>query len=166
MPEHDLFELMGNKEWTGQNPDKWMFALEAIVAKNLDPEHQHRIKVVIPSIDENIIHDKWIKRAVWWAGAPGYGDFHIPEIGSEVILFGRLGQKHNLYFMSVYNEDHIVPADFRRPTIRGFRTDGDYASIVELDHQIRAGRLFIETDATVRIIAPAGLFINGKRVDE
>jgi hypothetical protein len=106
-----------------------------------------------------------VKRIVWWSGAPGYGDFHPPEIDSEVILFGRLGQKHNLYYASVFNEDFIVPSDFREPTVRGFRTDGDYKSIVELDHQIRAGRLLIETDATARIIAPGGLYINGKRVD-
>jgi hypothetical protein len=80
------------------------------------------------------------------------------------VLFGRLGQKHNLYYSSVFNENFIVPADFRSPTVRGFRTDGDYKSIVELDHQIRAGRLHIETDSSVRIIAPGGLFINDKKV--
>jgi hypothetical protein len=164
MPETDLFELMGNKEWTGQNPDKWMFALNAIVAVNEDPEHQHRIKVIIPVIDESVIHDKWIPRAVWWAGAPGYGDFHYPEKGSEVLLFGRLGQKHNLYYISRFNESYVVPKDFWLPPhTRGFRTDGDYKSIVELDHQIRAGRFLIEADASVRIIAPGGLFINGRK---
>jgi len=164
MAEHDLYNLMGDKEHTGQVVDKWVFALEAIVAINEDPEHQHRIKVIIPAIDEDMIHDKWVKRIVWWSGAPGYGDFHIPEKGSEVVLFGRLGQKHNLYYGSVFNEDFIVPSDFRRPTIRGFRTDGDYASIVELDHQIRAGRLRIEVESSTEIIAPAGLFINGRKV--
>jgi hypothetical protein len=165
MPEQDLYELVGNKEYTGQIVDKWLIALEAKVAVNKDPEHQHRIKVIIPAIDERLIHNKWVKRIVWWSGAAGYGDFHPPEIDSEVILFGRLGQKHNLYYASVFNEDFIVPSDFREPTVRGFRTDGDYKSIVELDHQIRAGRLLIETDATARIIAPGGLYINGKRVD-
>jgi hypothetical protein len=165
MPEHDLYELMGNKEYTGQIVDKWVMALEAIVAINDDPEHQHRVKVIIPAIDEEQVHDKWVKRLVWWAGAPGYGDFHYPEVGSEVVLFGRLGQKHNLYYMSVFNEDFVVPSDFRSPTVRGFRCDGDYKSIVELDHQIRAGRLTIETDATARLIAPGGFYVNGKRVD-
>ncbi|HXG23680.1 MAG TPA: phage baseplate assembly protein V [Chthonomonadales bacterium] len=164
MPEHDLYTLMGGKENTGEIRDTWMIAQEAIVAVNEDPENQHRIKVVIPAIDENKICNKWVKRLVWWAGAPGYGDFHIPEIGSEVVLFGRLGQKHNLYYISVFNEDFIVPSDFRKPDTRGFRTDGDYKAIVELDYQIRAGRLLIETDASARIIAPGGLYINGKRV--
>ncbi|MGA9774011.1 MAG: phage baseplate assembly protein V [Blastocatellia bacterium] len=164
MRERNIFNLAGGKRYTGDTPHKYMCALEAIVAVNADPEHQHRIKVIIPSIDENVIHDRWIKRIVWWAGAPGYGDFHIPELGSEVVLFGRLAEKHNLYYASVYNEKFIVPADFRRPTIRGFRTDGDYASIVELDQQIRAGRLRIETDASTELIAPGGFFINGRRI--
>ncbi len=171
MAEHDLFALMGDKEHTGQIVDKWVVALQAIVAINDDPEHQHRIKVIIPDIDEEKVHDKWVRRLVWWTGAPGYGDFHYPEIGSEVVLFGRLAQKHNLYYLSVFNEDFIVPSDFHPasgsggPAVRGFRTDGDYKSIVELDYQIRAGRLTIETDATARLIAPGGFYINGKRID-
>lgn len=166
MAEQDLFELMGDKTWTGQIPEQWMQCVSAIVAVNEDPEHQHRIKVIIPIIDEEKIHDKWIKRGVWWTGAPGYGDFHYPEIGSEVILYGRTGMKHNLYYTSVFNEDFLVPMDFWGPMDkRGFRTDGDTKQITELDHFIRAGRLLIETDASVRIVAPGGLFINGKRVD-
>ena len=165
MPEHDLFELMGNKEHTGQIREEWVVALEAIVAINNDPEHQHRIKVVIPTIDENEICDKWVKRIVWWSGASGYGDFHPPEIGSEVILFGRLGQKHNLYYASVFNEDFLVPPDFRRPSVRGFRTDGDYHQIAELDFQIRGGRIELEADASITLIAPAGVYFNGKRID-
>jgi hypothetical protein len=158
-----LFGLMGRKEHTGVLREQWAVALEAIVAVNEDPEHQHRIKVIIPTFDEDRIVDKWIKRIVWWAGAPGYGDFHIPEIGSEVVLFGRLGEKHNLYYASVFNEDFVVPTDFRKPTVRGYRTDGDYKHITELDHQLRTGRLRIESDSSVEIIAPAGLFINGRR---
>lgn len=162
--ENELFDLMGGKEHTGQIRDTWVCALEAIVAINEDPEHQHRIKVIIPSIDENEICGKWINRMVWFTGAEGYGDFHIPGINSEVLLFGRLSQKHNLYYISRFNEDFIVPPDFRRSTVRGFRTDGDYKQIVDLDMQIRAGRLEIETDASATIIAPGGLYINGKRI--
>src|SRR5436853_395225 len=139
MNERDLFDLIGGKERRPDVPTGWVSALEAIVAVNDDPEFQHRIKVIIPTLDENNIFNKWIKRIVWWAGAEGYGDFHIPSVGSEVILFGRFGEKHHLYYASVFNENYVVPADFRSPTVRGFRTDGDYKSIVELDHQIRAG---------------------------
>lgn len=163
--KRDLLELMGGKENTGVIIDDWAVGVNAIVAKNEDPEHQHRIQVIIPSIDEHRIHRKWCDRFVWWAGAPGYGDFHIPELGSEVLLFGRLKEKHTLYYVSRFNEDHPVPKDFWLPPhTRGFRTDGEYKSIVTLDHFMRAGRFEIEADASVRIIAPAGFFVGNKRV--
>jgi hypothetical protein len=165
MPE-DLFELMGDKEKTGIIRTDWFIAIPGIVAINEDPEHRHRIKVIIPVINEDEIHDKWIDRLVWWGGAPGYGDYHYPEKGSEVVLIGVRSEKYNTYYISRFNEDYPVPKDFwRPPDTRGFRTDGDYKSIVELDHQMRAGRFLIESDATIRIIAPGGLFINGRRID-
>jgi len=165
MPE-DLYELMGDKSNTGIVRMNWMVAVPGIVAINEDPEHRHRIKVIIPVIDENEIHDKWIDRFVWWAGQPGYGDFHIPELGSEVMLIGDRAQKHNIYYISRFNEDYPVPKDFwGPPDTRGFRTDGDYKSIVELDHFQFAGRFHIEAHSSVNIIAPGGLFINGKKVD-
>ena len=169
MRRNNLKDLLHPSPATNKETDKWVMGLEAIIAINVDPEHQHRVKVIIPAIDEHEIHDKWVKRLVWWSGAPGYGDFHYPEIGSEVILLGRLGQKHNLYYISVFNEDFLVPSDFWEdeggPTRRGFRTDGDYRTIVELDHQMRAGRFRMEADSSVEIIAPGGLFINGKKVE-
>lgn len=165
MPE-DLFDLMGGKEQIPITRTDWMIGVNAIVARNEDPEHRHRVKVVIPSIDENQIHDKWCDRLVWWAGSPGYGDFHIPEIGSEVVLFGRMSEKYHVFYISRFNEEYPVPKDFWTPPhTRGFRTDGAYKSIVELDHQMHAGRFLIEADASIRLIAPAGFFINGRRVD-
>jgi hypothetical protein len=162
----DLFELMGDKEHTGVTRDDWLVMVNAIVAVNEDPEHRHRIKVVIPDIDEDERCEKWCDRLVWWTGAPGYGDFHIPEIGSEVCLIGRLSEKHTLFYISRFNEDFPVPKDFwRPPDTRGFRTDGDYKSIVELDHFMRAGRFVMESDASFRIVAPGGFYVNGKRVD-
>lgn len=160
----DLFSLMGGKEQIPITRTDWLVCMNAIVAKNDDPEHRHRIKVIIPSISEDMLHDKWINRMVWWTGAPGYGDFHLPEIGSEVLLFGRNSEKYHLFYISRYNEEHLVPKDFWLPPhTRGFRTDGDYKSIIELDYQIRAGRMRIETDASIELIAPGGFFINGRR---
>lgn len=162
--DDDLFAFMGDKESTGVIRDDWVVGLNAIVAVNEDPEHQHRIKVVIPSVDEDRVHDKWCDRLVIWSGAPGYGDFHIPEKGSEVVLIGRLGGKHNLMYISRFNEDFPVPKDFWLPPhTRGFRTDGDYKTIVTLDHQMYAGRYRIESDSSVQIIAPAGFFVNGRK---
>lgn len=164
MPE-DLFDLMGGKEQIPITRTDWMSCMNAIVAKNDDPEHRHRIKVVIPSIDEDKIHDKWINRLVWWTGSPGYGDFHLPEIGSEVVLFGRNNEKYHLFYISRFNEDYPVPKDFWDLfDTRGFRTDGYYKSIVELDHYSFAGRFIFEAHSSVNILAPSGLFINGKKV--
>ena len=162
--ERDLFDLVGGKEHTGQIREQWIGGLEAIVAVVDDPEHRHRIKVKIPAIDENQIHDMWVDRLVWFTGPEGYGDFHLPGIGSEVVLFGRLGEKKHLYYMSRFNEDFIVPPEFRSSTVKGFRTDGDCRMIVDLDFYMRGGRVMIESDASVRIIAPGGLFVNGNRV--
>jgi type VI secretion system (T6SS) baseplate-like injector VgrG len=162
----DLYELVGDKPGTGITREFWLTMEPAIVAVNEDPEHRHRIKVIIPSIDENDVCQKWIDRLVWWTGAPGYGDCHIPEIGSEVALVGMRGDKHHLFYIARFNEDFVVPKDFWGPAdTRGFRTDGDYKSIVELDHFMKAGRFLMESDASFRIVAPGGFFVNGKRVD-
>lgn len=140
-------------------------ALFGIVAVNDDPEFQHRIKCVFPWHDADRVHDEWIKRLVWWTGSPGYGDFHPPELGSEVFVFGALGQKYHLAYLSVYNERNIVPADFRSPSVRGFRTDGDYKMHADLDMSIRAGRLDIESlFSTIRLTAPGGVFIGDRRI--
>lgn len=147
-----------------QNQDDWLTGVEAIVAVNEDPEHQHRIKVVIPALDEEIMYDKWVRQIGCYVGGPGFGSFFVPPIGSEVILFGRLGQKHNLYYMSVYNEDFTVPADFRDTAVCGFRAPGDFKVITEGDLQLRMGGGQFEADSAINIIAPAGFFVNGKPV--
>jgi len=149
------------REMAGE--DMTVCALEALVAENDDPEFQCRIKVIIPSIDEDHVHDVWVRRITLFSGPEGYGDFHPPGKGSEVVLFGRMGQRYNLFYAPVYNETHVAPADFRSTTVRGIRTDGDYKQIVELDYQLRAGRARIETDASVEIIAAGGIYLNGRR---
>jgi hypothetical protein len=149
----------------------WMIGVEAIVAVNEDPEHQHRIKVVIPILDEQKIYDKWVRPLGVPVLGQGYGGFYVPPKDSEVILFGRLGQKHNLFYLPSFNEDYEVSMDFRNEDgsprsddVCGVRAPGDLKHIAEGDYQLRAGRVFIETDGSVRIIAPGGIFMNGKRV--
>jgi hypothetical protein len=143
--------------------DKYFFGLEGIVAINEDPENQHRIKVYIPAIDESTIYDKWVKQVGVFVGGNGFGSFYVPPVRSEVVLFGRLGQRYNLYYMSVYGEDFVVPADFRDTAVCGVRAPADLKHICEGDYQLRAGRAHIETDASLRIIAPGGIFLNGRR---
>lgn len=147
-----------------EDSDDRLICVEAIVAVNEDPEKRHRIKVVIPMMDENIIRDEWARQIGCYVGGPGFGSFFVPPIGSEVVLFGRLGQKHNLFYMSVYNEDFIVPPDFDSTAVAGIRAPGDLKFISEGDLQLRAGGMQLEVDGAMNIIAPAGFFVNGKAV--
>ncbi|MDQ4119860.1 MAG: phage baseplate assembly protein V [Acidobacteriota bacterium] len=150
-----------------ENEMNWMFGVPAIVADNEDPERQHRIRVIIPSIDDKKIFDEWARQLIPCMGN-GFGMVFIPPVNSEVVLFGQLGQKFNLFYAGVYNETHEIPPDFVRPdgvqdqTIAGFRVEGDAKLIAQLDFQIRAGRLRIESDASIEISSPAGVYINGK----
>jgi len=147
--------------------DDRLICVEAIVSVTDDPEHQHRIKVVIPMMDEDRVRDEWVRPMVPYVGGPGFGSFFVPAKGSEVVLFGRLGQKHSLFYMSVYNETHPVPADFQLQdpeTVAGFRVPVDFKLIVAGDFQINCGALQIEATGAINIIAPAGFFVNGNKV--
>jgi hypothetical protein len=144
--------------------DDWLLFVEGIIADNEDPENQHRVRLVIPSVDENRIYDKWAKQMVPFVGPPGYGSFFPPEKGSEVVVCGRLGQKHTLYYMSVFNEDFVVPPDFDSPAVCGVRSPADMKFIAEGDLQLRAGGMQLETDGAMNVIAPGGFFVNGRPV--
>jgi hypothetical protein len=149
----------------GESEDRrWVCALPGIVAENEDPENQHRIKVVIPSIDEDRVCDEWVKQLVLYVGPPGYGSFFVPEKGVEVALFGELGEKHTLFYLPVFNEDRVTPSDFDTPAKVGFRVPGDFKVIAEGDMQLRAGGIQIEADGAIHIVVPGGLFINGRPV--
>lgn len=121
------------------------------------------VKAIIPSIDPDRVHDQWIHQAVPWAGPPGFGPAYAPAIGSEVLITGRFGQSYSLLYLCAYNTRHTPPGEFADGA-RGIRADGDYRLIADGDLFIRGGRVIIEADASVRITAPAGFFINGKRI--
>lgn len=140
---------------------RWLTAEIGIVADNDDPERQHRVKVIIPSIDENKVFDDWARQMVFCMGN-GYGSVFIPPVGSEVLLFGGLGQKYNLFYAGLYNEEMQVAADFEDSTVSGFRVPGDMKMIADLDMQLRAGRGAFEFDTQLNIIAPGGIFLNGR----
>lgn len=89
---------------------RWLVGVPAIVAKNNDPEQQHRVKVIIPSIDENMIYDEWVRPSAFCLGN-GFGSVFIPPIGSEVWLIGELGQKYSLFFVSTFNEEMLIPSE-------------------------------------------------------
>lgn len=141
---------------------RWLMGVPAIVADNDDPERQHRVRVIIPSIDEDETYDIWIRQLVFCMGN-GYGSFFIPPKGSEVILFGQIGQKYNLFYASVYNEEHFIPPDCDDETVAGVRVPGDLKLIADLDFQLRAGRISIEADSQINIVSAGGVFINGRK---
>lgn len=142
---------------------RWLIAETGIVADNEDPDRQHRVKVIIPSIDEDNVFDDWARQMVFCLGN-GYGSVFVPPVGSEVLLFGQLGQKFNLFYAGLYNEEMQIAADFEDSTVSGFRVPGDMKLIADLDMQLRAGRMSLESDGQMNIIAPGGLFINGKKL--
>jgi hypothetical protein len=145
--------------------DDWMMFVPGIVVDNEDPENQHRCRLLIPSIDENRIYDKWAWQTVPFVGPAGYGWFSVPEKNSEVVVCGRLGQKHNIYFMSVYNENFIIPKDFPDSATVGMRAPGNLKLISEGDMHLRMGGGSIQNDfGAFRIISPGGIFLNDRPV--
>jgi hypothetical protein len=143
--------------------DHWFSGVEGIVAENKDPEHRCRVQCKIPLVDEENVYPIWARRINLFTGGPGYGDFHPPEKGTEVVLWGRLNDMHNLFYAPLYNEDYPVPTDFRNLSTRGIRNDGNYSIITDGHLYIRAGTITIESDSSVRIIGPGGIFNMDRR---
>jgi hypothetical protein len=160
MGRHTLFSQLVTRQREIERGDNggWFTCVPAIVADNDDPEHRHRIRVIIPCLDEQRIHDEWIIQMGGFAGSKGYGNFDIPAIGSEVRLFSEFGQGENICYLACYNEANDVPGDFTDETSRGLRSDCDYKIIVDGDLYIRAGSIVFESDSTIENIAPGGVF--------
>jgi len=172
--------LVGNKENTGQINENWFIAIPGIVAVNEDPEHQDRIKCVIPYIDEDQIHDKWIDAWPRFVGPEGYGDSHRPALGTEVVLIGRGGMPHNLFYTQRFNEDFLVPERLRAQGVRGFKHDDDYLALMDGDYTLESGgkvtisaegelklagsKIVLQSDTRVEVNAPQGLWVNGVQV--
>jgi Type VI secretion system/phage-baseplate injector OB domain len=109
-----LFKQMSkNSESVVDRTERWATGLTGIVAENNDPENQHRVKVIIPSIDENETYDEWVRQFVFCLG-DGFGSVFIPPVGSEVVLFGTLGEKYNLFYASVYNEEMKISSQLSK----------------------------------------------------
>lgn len=132
-----------------------MVGVEGIVVSTDDPERMHRVKVLIPSIDENLTHDEWVTALVPWVGAAGYGPVHPPEVGSEVVLFGRLGQTHGLFYLSRFNEDFPSPAEFAGGA-RGCKCDTVYRLLCDL---------LIEVRSQTEVLVAAGQQVNADAPD-
>ncbi|HYX72623.1 MAG TPA: phage baseplate assembly protein V [Nitrososphaera sp.] len=132
-----------------------------IVAANDDPLHQNRIKAIIPAINERDPFDVWIRRLNLFVGSPGYGDFHPPELKTEVAIWAVMGQPYQFIYAPIYNEKFPVPPDFQDPATRGVRSDGDYKIITRGDLILEGGRVLIKSAfGTTQISAGAGLIID------
>jgi len=87
----------------------WLICESAIVSENVDPDKLGRIKVIIPSIDEDNQFGDWIVPAASHCLGDGFGMLMLPVKGQEVLITGVLGQKFNLvYHAAVYNEEAKV----------------------------------------------------------
>lgn len=131
----------------------WLIGVPAIVADNQDPERQHRVRVIIPSIDEDLTFDEWARQMVFCLG-DGFGSAFIPPEGAEVVLFGQLGQKFNLFYAALYNEEMAMPVGFDDEMTVGGRAPGDLKVIVELLAKIQAQNIEAIAAQVATILAP------------
>jgi hypothetical protein len=137
-----------------------LIALEGIVVDTNDTEGMHRVRVVIPSIDEYSIHDEWVTYMMPWVGPNGYGPANLPPLNSEVLLFGRLGQPYSLFCVSRYNEDFNVPSEFADGS-RGLKCDTDYKILCDLIiWLVSQTRVIVRGGSEVDLEAP-DVFIRG-----
>jgi len=127
----------------------WLFGVPAIVADNNDPENQHRIRVIIPSIDEDLIFDEWARQFVFCLG-DGFGSAFIPPKGAEVVLFGQLGQKYNLFYASLYNEENFISSELSKD-VSGFHVPKDLKIIADNNSQFLAQNIEINAQSKAEI---------------
>ncbi len=149
----------------------WLTGVPAIVAENEDPERQHRVKVIIPSIDENLIFDEWVRQLVFCLGN-GFGSAFIPPKGTEVILFGQLGQKYNMFYLPVYNEEMFVPEGFDDETTVGFKAPGNFHIFAEMLVKIQAQTFEVIasvlakiTGQSIEVIAQGLMKLTGQNIE-
>jgi len=153
----DLSELIDEDEHAVGSRDDWMVAVHAIVVDNNDPELQHRIQVTIPDIDESAICTKWCRPLVWFTGPQGFGSYHLPGIGTEVVIFGAKGDEHHIYYAPVYNEDFLVPPAFAGDlTTWGFAVPINYKEIITALHTRLVGGAENITVAAARSVQVGG----------
>lgn len=125
-------EILYNKDETGFGEGAF-FCVEGIVARNDDPENRCRIQCAVPMIDDDEIHEIWARRVQLYVGDSGFGDYFIPEVGAEIIIWGKLGDTNSLFYAPLYNETHHAPPEFPDKSAAGVR--------VPLDLKLSAGQL-------------------------
>ena len=73
-----------------------LFNEKAIIAER-DPQNLYHVRIIIPSIDEGYIFTEWARQLAsdYENGKPFP---YIPQVGSEVFVFGYLGRNNQLFF--------------------------------------------------------------------
>lgn len=131
----------------------WLICESAIVAENVDPDNLGRIKVIIPSIDEDNMFDDWVVPAASHCLGDGFGMLMLPAKGQEVLITGQLGQKFNLvYHAAVYNEEMKAPAELNVDT-PGVKVPKNYFVLVALLMKIQAQNLRFIAEQLAKIEA-------------
>lgn len=130
----------------------WLTGVTGIVADNRDDERQHRVKVIIPSIDEDLIYDEWARQMVFCLG-DGFGSAFIPPVGSEVVLFGQLGGKFNLFYAALYNEEMMMPTGYDDETTVGVHAPKDLKFTAEELLKLQAKNIEVIAAQVAKILA-------------
>jgi phage baseplate assembly protein gpV len=157
-----------NSEERGDFGEGSFFCTEAVVARNDDPEKRCRVQCLIPIIDENETYQIWARRFQLYVGDSGFGDYFVPEVGTEVLLIGRLGDTNNLFYAPLFNETHLTPPELSNDVL-GLKVPNDlkviagelaklHAKNIETIAQevvrIMAEKVLIETDDELNIDSP------------
>ena len=145
----------------GMSANGQWIAVPAIVAKNNDPEKRHRIKVIIPMIDEDVIFDEWLTMFAPCLG-DGFGFVAIPPVGSEVLLFGTFGQKYTFYCVSIYNDEMAISSGLGKDAA-GIHAPKDLKLIAEKTAQVKGKDVNIEA-ANKADITGIEIELNGTKV--
>jgi hypothetical protein len=135
--------------------DRWVIAAAGRVADVEDPEGLHRIRAIIPDISEDYIHDEWIDVMMPWVGPDGYGPVHLPGLDTELLIFGRKGQKYTLFAIPIFNETHHPPTEFAEGA-RGLKTDSIYRLLADLLIQIKSAEQVDVAGPLVRLLGGDG----------
>lgn len=120
------------------NNSAWFIAIEGIVVEAAINDGIPQIKAKVDIIHDEFVHDEWITAMMAWVGTDGYGPVNLPAVGTEVLIFGRLGQKHTLFYLSRYNEEFRAPEGFEDAF--GFQETRKYRALTDEDIEIASGK--------------------------
>ena len=145
--------LLSDRRRAHASRDDWFSGVEGIVA---EVDHSTAsVKVIIPALDENRLHDEWVPVLTPFVGPPGYGAVSLPAPGSEVVLFSRGNEGFSLFCLPRFNEDYTPPAEFSDGS-RGLKTDTAYRLIADLLIQLLSGEQ-VDVDAPlIRLLSGGG----------